>query len=140
MSVSLQLEKDREGAVEGVVYVHSGTLSGKELPKQTRNHYQTFDVSSLRYQIMDFRSIDRIEMTSNEIKETAKLFCEASKTNRPDHQFAIVISNDPMFAVMKLWETYLEDPNIHGKIFYNMEEARSWIDGTERQALAAKQA
>jgi len=123
---------------EGIVYVHSGTLSGKQLPQRTREHYATFDTSNLRYQIMDFRAIDRIEMSSVEIRETARLFCEAAKSRRADHKFAIVISNDPMFAVMKLWETYLDDHTVHGKIFYNIEEARSWIaediNQSQRQA------
>jgi hypothetical protein len=123
MSVSGVIEENGEG----IVYVHSGTMSGKELPQKTREHYQNFDTTKLRYQIMDFRAVDRIEMSSKEIRETARLFCKASKSRRPDHKFAIVISNDPMFAVMKLWETYLDAPDVHGKIFYSMEEARAWI-------------
>ena len=124
MSVSAVIEADGEG----IVYTHADTMSGKELSKRTREHYQDFDTTKLRYQIMDFRAVDRIEMSSVEIRDTAKLFCEAAKSRRSDHKFAIVISNDPMFAVMKLWETYLDDPDVHGKIFYNMEEARAWIE------------
>ncbi len=124
MSVDGAIEADGEG----IVYIHSGTMSGKELSKRTKEHYRNFDISKLRYQIMDFRAVDRIEMSADEIRETARLFCEAAKSRRNDHKFAIVISNDPMFAVMKLWETYLEDPDVHGKIFYNLEEARAWIN------------
>ena len=124
MSVSGTIEADGEG----IVYTHTGTVSGDELPDRTREHYQTFDTSKLRYQIMDFRGVDRIEMSSDELRETARLFCNSAKQRRPDHKFAIVISNDPMFAIMKLWEAYLEDPDVHGKIFYSMEEARSWIN------------
>jgi len=123
MSVDGVIERDGEG----IVYIHSGTMSGEELTDRTREHYQTFDTEKLRYQIMDFRAVDRIEMSSKQIEETARLFCAKAKTRRPNHKFAIVISNDPMFAIMKLWGIYLDDPEVHGKVFYSMDEARAWI-------------
>lgn len=129
-----------EGNGEGIIYIHTGTMSGKELTEKTREHYQSFDTADLRYQIMDFRAVDRLEMKSDEIRQTAEAFCEAAKKRRPDHKFAIVISNDPMFAVMKLWSSYLDDPKINGKIFYNMEEARAWITKEEDCADSGQRA
>lgn len=122
-----------ENGGEGMVYTHFGTMCGDELTQRTRDHYQAFDTDRLRYQIMDFRGVDRIEMHTDQIKETARLFCEKQKNRRNDHKFAIVLSNDPMLAVLKLWATYLEDPEVNGKIFYSMEEARGWIEQEDKQ-------
>lgn len=124
----MTVEGKIEANGEGIIYIHSGTLDGEQLPDKTRAHYDSFDTSKLRYQIMDFRAVDRIEMSSDEIRQTAELFVQSTKQRRPDHKFAIVIGNEPMFAIMKLWETYLADPDVRGRIFYSMEAARTWID------------
>ncbi len=123
MSVDGTLENNGEG----ILYTHFGTMSGDELTERTKEHYQSFDTDRLRYQIMDFRGVDRIEMHTDQIRETARLFCEKQKARRKDHKFAIVINNDPMHAVLNLWSTYLDDPDVHGKIFYSMDKARDWI-------------
>lgn len=133
MSVTAQIE----GSGEGIVYTHTGILDGSQLPKQTQDHYNTFDTSKLRYQIMDFRGIERIEMSSDELRQTAKLFLKTTENLPPHHKLAIVTSNEPMFAFMKLWEIYIEDSNVDGKLFYSMETARSWINETTTQNRTA---
>lgn len=124
MSVTSTLENGGEG----ILYIHSGIVSGDELTDKTRDHYARFDTERLRYQIMDFSAVDRIEIGTDQMKETARMFCEKLKTRRADHKFAIVISNDPMMAVLKMWSNYFIDPEVHGKIFDSMDKAREWIN------------
>lgn len=136
MGVKITYENDGEG----IVYVHSGTLDGAATVERARLHYESVDYVKLRYQIVDFRGLDRVEMTTEQLRELADIDRESTKKKRPDHKFAGVVSSDSMHAILKLWEVYLSDPAVNAKIFYSMDEAREWINESEATVSAQSSA
>jgi len=135
MGVEVIYENDGEG----IVYVHSGTLEGEAIVERSRLHYESLDYNKLRYQIVDFRGLERVEMTTEQLRELARIDSESTKKKRPDHKLAGVLDSDSMQAILKLWEVYLDNPAINVKIFWSMEAARKWIDeGDDKDALTKK--
>lgn len=130
----MAIEVIYENGGEGIVYIHRGTLEGSRLVRDMRMHNEQIDFSILRYQIVDFRELMRVEMTTEHLRQVAEIDCEIAPRKRSDYQLAIIISSDPMYAIAKMWENYVNDPSINAKIFHQMEPARRWLEPPQVQA------
>lgn len=119
---------------EGILYIHREVLEGAWLTKSMRDHNRVIDFDKLRYQIVDLRDLDRLEMSTEDLREVAEIDRSIAPRKRPDFQLAIILSSDCMYAIARMWETYVADPDNNAQIFYSMEKAREWL-GQARQEI-----
>ncbi len=125
---------------EGILYIHRGILNGAWLVEKMKMHNRQIDFGKLRYQIVDLSRLDRLEMTTDQLKQVAEVDRDIASKKRPDFQLAIHLGSDTMEGVTRMWEIYVNMPENTAKIFYDMEEAREWLgqDGLEvRQVKVA---
>ncbi|GAB1263866.1 hypothetical protein NBRC116493_12970 [Aurantivibrio infirmus] len=123
----MQIKVSYEENGEGIVYTHSGTIEGAQLVERTRSHYQSFDYENVRYQIIDFSAVERVEFTPEQLQEIALLDRQANHKKRADFCFAIVLPRHGFYGMMDMWELYKNEKVVSLKYFYTVEAARYWI-------------
>lgn len=111
---------------EGIMYIHRDVLEGSWLVENMKAHNQHIDFSKLRYQIVDLSQLDRLEMTTDQLKQVAEVDRDIAHLKRSDFQLAIILT-DHTVGVARMWETYVNMPENNAKIFYKMKEAREWL-------------
>jgi len=111
---------------EGIMYIHRDVLEGAWLVENMKRHNRQIDFGKLRYQIVDCSQLDRLEMTTEQLKQIAEIDRGIAHLKRPDFQLAIIVP-DTMTGVIRMWETYVNMPENNAKIFYNLGEAREWL-------------
>ena len=121
---------------EGILYIHREVLEGAWLVERMRSHNLQIDFGKLRYQIVDLSQLDRLEMTTAQLREVAEIDRGIAHLKRPDFQLAIVLGSGTMYGIVRMWETYVDMSDNPAKIFYSMEKAREWLG---QQNLEVKQ-
>lgn len=111
---------------KGLLFVGRGVLSGEFLVRQTRKTYSTEVLGRLCYQIIDLREVERMDITTEQIKQLALLDRQAAEA-ASGGKIAIVASHDLTVGLSRIYSAYAESPNLETRIFPTMEEARAWV-------------
>lgn len=123
----------------GMVFIAQGVISGEQLLRQTAETYSREVLTRLRYQIVDLRAVERMDVTSEQMRELAKLDCEAAESvSDAKIAIAIVACHDLTIGISRIYSAYAQSPNLEAKIFPSVEEARRWIE--ERPSDSSQQA
>lgn len=117
---------------EGILYIHRDVLEGEWLVKNMKSHNHQIDFGKLRYQIVDVSQLDRLEMTTQQLRQVAEVDRGIAHLKRPDFQLAIIVT-DTMYGVVRMWETYVDMSDNNAKIFYTMQAAREWLGQREEE-------
>ena len=123
---------------EGILYIHRDVLEGGWLLERMKMHNRQIDFGKLRYQIVDFSQLDRLEMTTDQLQQVAEVDRSIAHLKRPDFQLAIILASDPMYAIARMWETYVNMPDNNAKIFYTMQAAREWLGQNQSEVKQVK--
>jgi hypothetical protein len=110
----------------GVLFTFSGVLTGDEILAESQALYSQEGLKKLRYQLVDMRDVNRIELNTEQIQRLAEVDRAAAQQG---HGFLIasVVSHDLQAGISKFYRAYVEDPNIESAIFRSMPQARQWL-------------
>lgn len=123
---------------EGIMYIHRDVLKGAWLVENMKLHNRQIDFGRLRYQIVDLSQLDRLEMTTEQLRQVAEVDRGIAHLKRPDFQLAILLGSDTMTGITRMWETYLNMPENNAKIFYNMGQVREWLGQRQSEVKQVK--
>jgi hypothetical protein len=133
MPVELAFEKD--GA--GVVIRGSGVVNAKEILHGNEQVYASHRIDKLRYQLCDYRDVTEFDVSSDDLRAIARQDKLASVQN-PDLAIAIIGDHDVIFGMGRMWEAFVSEAPIKGKVFRTIEEARAWLGIPEERAPGEK--
>ena len=122
---------------EGIMYIHRDVLDGAWLVENMKVHNREIDFGKLRYQIVDLSQLDRLEMTTEQLRQVAEVDRGIAHLKRPDFQLAIILT-DSTYGVARMWETYVNMPENNAKIFYSLGAAREWLGQSQSDVKQVK--
>ncbi len=112
----------------GVISICSGTLSGQELINSNRQLYDDKEqIKQIRYQICDFTDVKGFDTCNEDIRELAVQDQYALSINA-SMMIAIICSDDLIYSLSRMWQSYIGDPSIKSKVFGSLDEACDWIN------------
>lgn len=124
---------EQEG--RGLVVVARGVISGEQLLRQTRKTYAPDVVQRLRYQIIDLRDVERMDITAEQMKQLASLNRQAAEA-AAGAKIAIVACHDLTVGLSRIYSAYAQSPQLQARIFRSMEDARAWVESDEQYRAA----
>ncbi len=108
-------------------FIATVTLTGEELLRANSTVYETREKTlASRYQICDYRGVEKIEVTTEDIRTLAERDQRAAATN-PNIIIAVVGDTDLFFALSRMWQAHTMDVPFVTKIFRSMDEAERWV-------------
>lgn len=126
------MDKKSELAFEdhgrGLVFVARGVVSGRYLLKRNKKTYSTEVLEQLRYQIVDLRELDRLDISTEQMQELAAMDRRAAEQSPSPVplRVAIVIAHDITEGLGRIYCAYAKSPALDAQVFFDMETARSW--------------
>lgn len=120
-----------------MVFVGQGVISGEQMIKQSEKAYSPAVLAKLRYQIIDLRNVERMDITSEQMRQLAMLDRRAAEQSAGG-KIAIVASHDLTVGLSRIYSAYAQSPELDAKIFPTMEEARAWVEDTGSREASAR--
>ncbi len=114
----------------GVIATYYGNLTNEDLIECTKERFSSEErTRTYKYLLSDYSDVKEHKITSDGIREMARLAVAASKLNSNIILIAVV-PKDFQHAMAKLWKTYADDKATGWKtiLVKNLEEAQNWID------------
>ncbi len=111
---------------KGVRWKFSGAVTSKETLQSNMDIYGDPRFDSLRYQIADFREVERITFNEMDMKKIAYLDQAAAKSN-PRIKVAIVSPVETIRAMMEVYAKYSMANPWQTKLFDSIDEAEAWL-------------
>src|SRR5690606_25614412 len=116
----------------GLIFVAEGVLSGEALIRETERAHGAH--AGLRYQIIDLRQVERMDITAEQIQRIAEADREAAERG-PGAKVAIVANHDLTIGLSRIYLIHARSDKLESRIFCSLDEARSWIgDGRQKAA------
>jgi hypothetical protein len=111
----------------GVVQLGKGLVTGREFIEAVKKIISDDQrLRRLRYSVTDMLDVEDCEMTDDELIAVAHLNFEAAQIN-PGLKIAIIVPNNFIYCLAKIWQTYAERTKWQSLIFWNRDEAQNWI-------------
>ena len=106
-----------------------GDISDAELIGAVQLMYSN-DQDTKRHKcaLIDFSRSERLDISSEVVREAADLSVTASKLVAPGAAVAIVVSKPLAFGLGRMWEAYAEGTGWTTRVFQNLEEAENWLE------------
>lgn len=125
MSASITFENDHRGAVVACNKV----LSGQDFIETNNALYNSPTIFDLQYCITILDDIESVEITTEQLSFIAQQDAEgALKTAHKKLFIALVISNDIVEGIARLYQHYIDSDKVVVKTFKTLNSARAWID------------
>jgi hypothetical protein len=120
-----EISYENQGA--GVVITWTGPISGDEVKEINKQIYAKERLDKLRYQIWDFTKADRLDISTQDVRDFAMQDRTAAQTN-PDQIAAIVGSAEFFKGYDQIFHIY-EDvwAGFESRTFSTVAEAREWV-------------
>lgn len=120
------LDVSIEQGGKGVLFTFTDILNGQDIFSASKALYTPENLKYLRYQISDLRAVNRIEVSTEEIKALAELDCIAAK-KAGGFVIASVVNHDLQESVSRFYRTYTNEGDIVNGVFRTMSSAREWL-------------
>lgn len=112
----------------GVIGKASGSLSGFDIIQFNNELYSSLPLlSRFRYKLMDYSEVTSTNFSISDLKTLAEQDVVASNWNEK-MLIAVVIREYRHQLLAKIWQDYTKNSNLLSKIFFNMDEAKAWIN------------
>ena len=111
---------------EGIVLKGSGLVTGRDIIEANQEIYRPDSLKKQKYQIFDFSTVDRFDVTSADIRRCAEQDKAASTIN-PHIAIAIIVAKDAEYGMARMWEAHVADSGCRTMIFRDRETAEDWI-------------
>src|SRR5690606_33872960 len=117
---------------EGLIFVAEGVLSGEALIRETERAHGAH--AGLRYQIIDLRQVERMDITAEQIQRIAEADREAAERG-PGAKLAIVPTHGMPDGPTRIYLAPARTAKLESRIFCYLDAARRCIgDGREKAA------
>lgn len=93
------------------------------------------DTKRHRCALMDFSRSSNVDVSSEGIREAARLNLAASKLMAPGVAVAIVVSKPLTYGLGRMWQSYADNTGWTTSVFEDLDEAKSWLEGSLQQGL-----
>jgi len=112
---------------EGVITIYTGNVTDNDL-LSAYNEIASLNVniSKIKYSVSDFTLIDKYLITSECIRNQARLAVEVSKIN-PNLTVIVIAPNDVEYGTSRMWSVYSDKAGWDVRIFRNRDDANLWI-------------
>lgn len=112
----------------GMLFVARGVVSGAELLKRNRKTYTPDVLAQLRYQIVDLRELDRLDISTQQMQELAALDRQAAESIASPSalRVAIVVNHDLTEGLARIYCAYARSPRLEAQVFADLDAARNW--------------
>ena len=112
---------------EGVVFRFSGVVSDEELIASNDEVYASPDFPAMKYEIVDFTVIDKLDVSAEAVRRVARMDRVASETNA-DVRVAIITSEMFILGMSRMYGLGHESEggSWTTEVFESEEDARAW--------------
>ena len=111
----------------GSLFVGTGTLTGTDILTAINAVHQTEEKTrAVVYQIGDFRLVEKVEISTEEIRKISERD-KLTATINPNLISAVVAEKDIVFGLSRIWEAYTDEASVLTGVFRSMDEAKSWV-------------
>ena len=111
----------------GILFKGTGVLTGKDISTANEFIYESpGKIREIAYQLCDYTEIEKIDMSSDEIRILASQDEKAAKIN-PQMIIAVVGKEDIVFGLSRMWQAYADETAFETCVFRNIEDAKIWI-------------
>jgi hypothetical protein len=86
------------------------------------------DTKHHRCALLDFSLVEQAEVSSDAVREIARLNLAASKLVAPGAPVALVAPLDHMYGLGRMWEVFVEGTGWQTQVFKDLEEAKDWLE------------
>ncbi len=111
---------------QGLLFTGRGVLSGEQMIENTPTTYSPEVLQRLRYQIVDLRGVERMDISCEQMQHLAQMDRSAAQANAA-MRVAIVAAHDITIALGRIYSAYAQSPKLETRVFTTMEEARTWV-------------
>ena len=116
----------------GLVQIAAGALSGAQILSAVEERFESeSSVARYKYCLLDYSETENINISTEEIITAASIYALAAKIN-PDIVVAIVASEDIIYGLARMWESYAKDIPWEKMVFRKRDEAEKWIRETAK--------
>ncbi|MBT1070166.1 hypothetical protein [Pelotalea chapellei] len=124
----MPFETEYDESLKQLTRVWSGVVTGKEILEShdLATHY-LLNGEGVRYIIADYSAVERIE-TSAEMVRTIALKDKEISAQVPYIYAAVIASNDAVFGLIRMWQTYVEQAGLVVAIFRTRAEGEIWLN------------
>ena len=111
----------------GILLKGEGLVTGQELINCLTEIYSSEKIAkNLKYSIVDFTSIESMEVSKSEIEAIAEIHKNAEKIS-PDRVVAVAASKDIAFGLSRVWDANIGENQWERTIVRSRDEAESWV-------------
>ncbi len=111
----------------GSLLVGTGTLTGREILSAINAVHETEEKTrAIVFQIGDFRLVEKVDISSMDIRTISERDIRTSKINRQIIT-AVVAGEDVVFGLSRMWQAHSDSPSVITSVFRSMDEAEQWI-------------
>lgn len=111
---------------KGLLAVHAGELTCESILSSINSMCGDARFDDIDYRIVDFRSIEKLNITVDETKIIAHHDIASAKSN-PRIRLAIVSGDESVRALSALYESEAAEVSWKIQIFSSMDKARLWV-------------
>jgi len=79
--------------------------------------------------LIDFSRSQRLDISSEGVREAARLNVRASKLMARGAAVAIVVSKPLAYGFGRMWEAYADSTGWTTRVFKDLKEAEKWLEG-----------
>ena len=110
----------------GVVFRYSGVLSGEEMIRSNQDLYDDPRFKDLRFQIVDFLSVQHFDGTSADIRQIADSDSKAAQIN--SDMYVVGVTNQKIIhGFFRMYELASGASPWHASLCERMDEAIAWL-------------
>ena len=111
---------------EGIRWVYSGTMTDDDVQASNLELYEDPRFVTIRYEIADFRQVDKFVARSETIRRLSSMDREQSVLN-PDVRVAILATGPLMRGIANMYRLSAGDAPWETRVFETEEDARIWL-------------
>lgn len=127
MSIEVRFLDYGIGIGIGVCWFGQGVITGQDLLEASQETFKSEEIlKQIKYALIDFTSIDKESIQTQNIRAKAGMDKMAAKIN-PDIVVALIASKNVMFGLSRMWEVFVDQIGWKTKVFRSKTEAELWV-------------
>jgi len=111
----------------GAIITASGYVSGEDLIQAISQVFlDETTTRTYRFGLVDFSTIDTLDMSVQQIIDLSKTHVAASKWNK-DIVVCFAINKDVVYGLVRIWQAYAELTGWEIRLTRSLEETKEWL-------------
>jgi len=113
---------------DGIRWVYTGTMTDDDVLRSNLELYEDPRFATIRYEIADFRQVDKFPARSETVRRLSSMDREQSVHN-PDVRVAILATAPLMRGIAHMYRLSAGDAPWETRVFETEDDARAWLAG-----------